>query len=291
LVKATGTLGPNANEMLDELTQRKVLSREDLAKINRITFAQSPVASWPQNRTPLPALMLHSDDANVLEKIAAAIPAILELLGGAKADAIVETINGVKIRSLEARASPTGQSFHYGWHGNALAVGTDRKAIADALQSQANSNGITASKELKKPAMVCVWNWVDSIRGTTPARKLDSGPRRGTAYGQFPQSASPYSPYFPSEMRPNAFRLTREALDQYEGLPPLVLAISRHGNALLIDIQQTDPRRIRTKGISHLFEWYVRVSSSRSGSIDYNIIDGPIDLLPILPPPPLPPNP
>ena len=46
-----------------------------------------------------------------------------------KADAITETIDGVRIRSLGAKLS--GSSVHYGQHGSTFAAGSDRKAVAD----------------------------------------------------------------------------------------------------------------------------------------------------------------
>jgi hypothetical protein len=69
------------------------------------------------------------------------------------------------------------------------------------------------------------------------------------------------------------------------------VALSRKGNELVFDIHQTDPKRVRTIGISHLFEWFVQASSNVSGPQYNELFDGPIDFQPLLPPPPLPPNP
>jgi hypothetical protein len=286
VIKSTGTLGPSASEVIDELTEKKLLTREDLARLNRIAFALPSITSWPKNQTPLPALVVYADDPGVLEKLESTIPAVLELLGGVKADPITETINGIRIHSLEAKASPTGQPIHYARHGNALAVGLDRTSLADLMRPPASTGSWL--KHLDQPGMVCVWNWVETRRGPISTRKTDASPRRGVAYGQLPQSASPYYP----GMRPaNALRLPVEAFDQFDGLPPLVMALSRRDGNLLIDIKQADPKRVRTKGISQLFEWFVGAVPSELNYGGYGAFDRPIHVQPLLPPPPLPPNP
>ena len=290
MVRSTGTLGPNASELLQEMEEKKLLTRAELAKVNRITIVQPPVAAWLKNQTPVPALMLHSDDTSTLDKLEAAVPTILEMLGGAKADAVTETVNGVRVRTLEAKASLLGQPIHFGRHGNTFAIGTDRKALADQLRATPNAEMESRFKELERPAMNCAWNWVDTVRGPVPAKKGDGSPRRGNGIGEFPQ-ASPYSPYGP--VQPGAIRMPREALDPFDGLPPLIIALSRRANELHLDIHQTDPKRLRAKGISHLFRWYVQASANGNSSSGY-LPDGTsstIDFLPLIPPPPLPPNP
>jgi hypothetical protein len=89
--------------------------------------------------------------------------------------------------------------------------------------------------------------------------------------------------------RPNALRLTREAVDSLNGLPPLVISLSRRGNELLLDLEQSDPNRVRTKGLTRLFGWFVNASSNWNNPGGSSTFDGPFSQQPLLPPPPLPP--
>lgn len=284
IIRSTGTLGPNASEVLQELESSKLLSRDDLAKVTRITIAQPPTAGWVKNQTPVPMLLVHAEEA-ALDKLEAAIPTVLEILSGFKADPVAETIDGVRIRSLEAKASPLGRTIHYGRHAGAIGVGTDRKTLAHLLVTPSRPNPLL--QHLDQPAIVCVWNWVETMRGSqTSSGKKDAGPRGGVILGGYPQSG-PYYPGMPN--RP--LRLTPDALTGLEGLPPLVMSLARRDDQLVIDIRQSDPKGIRAKGISRLFEWFGRTASNWGGHGGYPVpgsFDGPIDLLPPLPPGPFP---
>ena len=288
VVRATGTLGPNASELLQELAEKKLLSIGDLMKVNRIAFSLPSVATWPKNQMPTPALLVYSDDADALSRLHAAIPAILELLGGVKADAVTETIDGVRIRTLEAKASPMGQPIHFGRTDKALAIGTDRRGLADLLRNPTERRQspeiASVLKSFDKPAMVCVWNWAESIRGPVPLKKESLGPRSGVVFGSI---RSDWSPSHPGSFRPESVRVPKEAFERFDGMPPLVVALSRQGNEMLLDIQQVDPKRMRIKGVNHLFEWFVQSRVNRyDGSYPIiNSFEGPIGILPLLPPP------
>lgn len=286
-IRATGTLGPNASELFDELESKKLFTRDDIARISRVTIAQPPVSAWAKNTTPLPAIVVHSGDPATLVKLEAAIPQMLVALGGIKSDPISEVIDGVKIRSLEARTSPLKRPIHYGRHGTSLAIGLDRKALAELLRSQPDSGIVPALKQLDKPGMVCVWNWVETTRGPLPGKRNESGPRQGVT---FPPTASPYA-YHPGMNRPGAIRLTPEAVETLNGLPPLLVSLSRRGNELLLNIEQSDPNRNRTKGLTRLFGWFVHASSNSNNTGGYSTFDGPLSEQPLLlPPPPFPPG-
>lgn len=288
IVRSTGTLGPNASELLLELEEKKLLTREVLAKVNRITLSVPSMSHWPKNQTPVPSILLHTQDGAALEKLEGAVPSILELLGGAKADAVTETVNGVRVRTLEAKASPFGHPVHYARNGSTFALGTNHNEIARLLHP-ANAIASFDNIDLNRPAAICVWNWVETTRGPVPAKKVDNSPRRG----ETPIRVSPYASYSPYAPAPGTFRLPPETLDRFDGMPPLVIALSRRGNELHLEAVQADPKRVRVKGINHLFEWFVQASTNgRFGSGYINDGTGSsIDILPLIPPPPLPPNP
>ena len=69
----------------------------------------------------------------------AATPALLELLGCDRGNALVESISGVAIRSLEAKSSPTGVPLHFGRRDKTLAIGLDRKFVAACLAADSSA--------------------------------------------------------------------------------------------------------------------------------------------------------
>lgn len=255
IVKATGTLGPSASEMLQELADKKIVSQGMVGQIDRISVALPPVTAWPKEGLPTPALFLHSVSAEALDALEAAIPAILELLGGEKADAVTETIDGVKLRSLEAKASPMGQPIHYARGKQTLAIGTDRKfLVAGVLGNKADAEFAEAMKPATPSALVGWWNWPEMYRPPVIAKgKVETPPPPP----QFRGIDSPYA----IASSPGPLLPPTSLLGNLKGLPPLVMTLGADKNEIRVAIRQTDPNKLRAKAIDAWFEWFVRSSS------------------------------
>ena len=284
--KATGTLGPTASEIVKELESQKLLASAVLAKINRVTILMPPISSWPKSGMPTPSILVHAETNEALETIEAAIPAVLEMLSGTKSDPVTETIDGIKIRSLEGKASPMGQQVHYARKGNALCIGHDRKFLADGLRADpatsiASINELIPTlKGIEKASAVGVWNWVDTLRPPTPPKQTaNDRPRQGStqpviidgpAFGHRP------------EMRGASRLPPRELLNLLQGLPPMLVTFGRDGDELRLELKQIDPRGLRAKAIDRWLEWFGRSSSGgyNRGGIIY---DESIDLVPAPP--------
>jgi hypothetical protein len=274
IVKSTGTLGPSASEILHDLEEKKVLSSAALAKVNRLTLVVAPFASWLKGEPPLPTVIIHADDAEDLPALEAAIPKVLELLGGNKADAVTETIDGIKVRSLEAKASPLGAPIHYAQLGAKLAIGPDRRAVAASLRADPalsmalKPEVVEAVKSAGGPAFVAVLNGAGLLTPPAPKQRNEpppppNGPRPARPNGNMPETSA----------APNwAAYLPKEAVAVLNGLPPLVLAVKRDKNELRFELIQRDPNRWRVKAVEQLFE----VLMERNREAFATEIDGPI---------------
>ena len=113
IVKATGTLGPNASELLQELEQAKYLSSALLAKVNRISIVYPPVSAAfgrRTNRRCRPCCFIRMMPRH-WRKSKQRFRRSSSYSVARDQDPITETINGVKVRlhTLVAdTASPTG---------------------------------------------------------------------------------------------------------------------------------------------------------------------------------------
>jgi hypothetical protein len=280
VVKATGTLGPTASEMLKDLEDRNILSAARVAKVDRLTLALPAVSMWAKGAVPMPVLIVHADSSEALEALEASIPALLELLGGVKADPVTETVASTKIRTLEAKASPLGTTVHYARRGNGFAIGTDRKFVAACLSIEPLRKTTPINADSDRPAVVAAWNWPGTIAalGASATKESDRAaaiPGRFGRTGRFPTGSS-------------ESLLPRELLDQLQGLPPMALSLGRQGDALVLELRQSDPKGVRIKAVNRWFEAY----ASDSGRNGYRYRSRPVeDFAPdiVAPPPFLPP--
>ena len=254
LAKASGTLGPTASEIVQELEEKKTLAPGSLAKVDRLSIVMPPIASWPKGSLPLPTFILHADTSEALESLEAAVPAVLELLGGKKADPVTETIDGVKVRTLEPKASPMGSALHYARREKLLAIGVDRRFVAacmtaDPARSLAAVPDVNEMlKSAGKVSLLGAWNWSATL---LPAKSEKAGPKN-------PPPPFPIDGPFEPEGRPAPPALPLEVFESLRGLPPLVITLSSQDDELRLELRQRDPRGLRIAAIYRWFEWYVK---------------------------------
>jgi hypothetical protein len=295
VIKSTGTLGPTASEIVQELEAKKLLSARDLAAVNRISLVMPPMSCWPKNGVPLPVLLVHADSTAVLAALEAAMPAVFEMLGAAKGDAVTETIDSANVRTLEAKASPTGTQIHYARHDNSFAIGTDRKLLAACLVAN-TAKSYSSVEEVAEPfrsadarAAVAIINWPELLGRGEPDKAVARRPIWDGTSGTIPFDALAVPGPFTGG-RGSWREVPREVLNQLTGLPPLVVTLGRQGDELRLDVAQRDPKSIRAKAIDRWFDWYIR--SAPRGLYLGDIIDGTSNgPIPFGPPPALPPLP
>lgn len=286
LVKATGTLGPSASEMLQDLEDRKILERAALAKVTHLSLVLPPLASWPNDRLPLPTILIRAETDESLELIAPAIPAVLALLGGQPADAVTETIDDIRIRSLEGKASPRGLPIHFALHRKTLGIGEDRAFVAACLKREDKDSigqhpeviSVLKSDDASTGLAIVDWSkWLAPPRAD--AREPD--PRKTAV----PQPADFIERGARTNSPPGRTWIPPDLGNHIQGMPPLLVTISRKGDALQLSIHQPDSKALRTKAIDHWFDWFAATgpggSIRQQQLIDRSGIDVPLVLPPL----------
>jgi hypothetical protein len=278
LVKANGSLGPTAGEIVQELQEKKVLTRESLGKVNGLSIAMPPIASWPARSQTLPTLIVRAESAESLELLEAALPAFLEILSSHKADPVTETIEGVKVHSLDAKTSPLAATLHYARRDRVLAIGVDRRFVAacvtaDPARSLAKAPEIADMfNAANKPVLLGAWNW----SATLAPRKTENANAKKSTLPQAPEGIAVNGQRPPS--------LPVVALQALQALPPLLVAVSYQNNELCLELRQRDPQRLRAGAIERCLTWYVKtrpINLYNGRPFDGNDIDG---LVPFPPP-------
>jgi hypothetical protein len=290
-IKATGTLGPTASEIVRELEDRKLVAAAIVGQLDRITLTMPPFSKWPKAALPVPTIVLHGRSSEAVDALEAAIPAVLEMLGGGKGDGVTENVNGVKVRSFDAKASPTDTPIHIGRTGKSLAIGLDRKFLAACLIADRSRPDSTLAetagtfKPEEGAAAAGVLNWGDMFRGVkTDDNSLSGKPQKTIIY----EADGPvngfggYSPFGPASGRAMP---PRELFGQFQNMPPLVVTLGRHGDELRFELRQSDPRNARIKTVNRLFDWFARSRGMYIDGFPYALDD--VSGL-MAPPPPLP---
>ncbi|MCE9530543.1 MAG: hypothetical protein K8T89_05345 [Planctomycetes bacterium] len=253
-VKSTGTLGPTASEMVAELVEKKSIALEDLANVDRITLVQPPAGDWLKAPSAIPTILLRTEKPEAAEAIVTAMPAILEYLGVPMPEAIIETIDGIKVRSFAGRISTFG-SIHLAVKENLLAIGIDRKHAAACIAAVSTKANAEILKLEDKPALVASWHYP---RLASRVAKTNEGSGRS---GQTP-------PRIILDNEPLIIQLPRSAMNTprsfqhaFGGLPPIIFTAGRGGNEIRFTLQQRDPEKVRVKVVEQLLNWMENVSN------------------------------
>jgi hypothetical protein len=282
-VTATGTLGPTAGEIVADLEARKVLDAKHLAAIERLAVVLPPPPAKGKTVPTLPTVLLHTATSEAPEAIEAALPALFELLGGGRADSVMETIDGVRVRSFEARATPLGVPVHFGRRGKVCGLGFDRKLLAASLKSETAITGEVADwlKKTGGAPAVGAWTWAESLRTLNPEALLarqrplwTPSDLRLEIDGPVGYPVSPYGPPLAAA----------DLLDDLRGLPPALVSFGRKGDELRFELRQRDPKGTRVKAIDRGLDWYQRWLSTEY--IPGSVV--PIEDVPLIVPPPIP---
>jgi len=259
IVKATGTLGPDASELLEDLDRRKIIARADLAKIERLVLVM-------ENPAMLPLLLVLAEDDTALSAIEAAIPAVLEANGGQKTEPLTETVEGIKIRSLDKSATGMNVPMHYGRKPGCLAIGSDRKQLATILNRESKPSPIARDIEkYPQPGLLAALHWSTLLPAEMPPPKKAPAAR-------------------PDLRQSPPVEMSAELRKSIHDLPPLLLVLRRDRQDLHVAIRQPLPAEARIALLNGGFDLVVRNAArtiQRSREFDTPIIEQ--RLLPPLP--------
>ncbi len=246
MIKASGTLGPTASEMLRELEAMKVLSTAQMEKISSVTLLLPPSANWPKEGCPFPTFLVETESPESVEPFEDSLPALLQFYGKERATPITETINGIPVRSIEATGSPFGPTLHFAKQKNAFAVGGNRSFVASCLQTQQPSAAKSTSELHQLPGLA-VLNWQGLI---LPARdKLKTvETRKPLSYRDLGGNGK--------RQEMSDFIFATELAQPFTSMPPLTARFGRMKNELQIEIKQSDPKQMRSQIINKWFETF-----------------------------------
>lgn len=136
VAKANGVIGRLPGEAVREMEQKfKVpVSEALIGKVRSVTVFLPTKQELPKGATAMPVLVLHCDDSAAATAWEEFMPKLIgDVSGAANApQAASETIDGVKVFSLPGTGLPWNAPVHYARVGSAVAVGLDRKLVAQA---------------------------------------------------------------------------------------------------------------------------------------------------------------
>ena len=255
-VHAAGGLGPNASELIKELEEKKILSSADVEKIQQVLVVLPPAITWPKGVMPAPTLLFRTTTPEAAETLLAAIPAILEAIGSEKPELIAETIEGVKVQTIGAKASRLGVPFHFARHGRDLALGTDRQFLAlclkaDPAKSVASLKDVSEHlKSAENSALVGTWRWPEIMHPP----KTDAS---GGFWKPFTQPVYDGPSELSLRILGQPYMTLREIVVPLVEMPPLFVSLARQGDELRFVFDQRDPTKARVK----LFQRYLEFLS------------------------------
>ncbi len=258
VVKSTGTLGPTATELLDELVEKRYQPdpRQTFGKISGLTLLlPSPGNS---RSTALPTILLHTDDNETPGHIEKLLPAICEIIAGELPQPVTETIAGQKIRSV----ATSGMTLHYGFKENRFAMGGDRQSLANALIAK-KSPPAPKDGNLFDGAMTLRLNWPELLRNG--ANRERSAPSVARSYKEIIIDG-PLRRAGPAEM-------PVDVAEQLNLLPPSWFTLHRQGAVgIRVEWEQSAAQAGFAKLISGGFAWYSRFASA-DGRYEFDGID------------------
>ncbi len=252
LVKATGTLGATASELLEELVEKKPQTnpRRTFEKVSGLALLFPPLhdasakALWP-------TVVLHMDDVESARSIETLLPAILEILSGELPQPITETIEGQKVRSVAL----TGSTLHYGTTKNRFAIGPDRKGLASTLIADKIQMS-PDEKSLSRAALAAALRWDALLKNAPVGRSGSSAVRRYQLQALEDlvcDSRIPRRVVLPIEM-PGML------VEHVRSLPPLWFTLRRQDDSIRVEWEQSAPKAGFAALITQSFEWYARMS-------------------------------
>jgi hypothetical protein len=148
VAKANGELGRLPGDAVREMEQKLKVPIADglIGKTRAVTVFLPTKQELPKGAKPMPTLVLHAEDAATAAAWEEFLPKLTgELSGAAKPpQPSTETIDGVKVFSLPGTGLPWNAPVHYARNGSAVAVGLDRKVVAQAVTANATASGAAA---------------------------------------------------------------------------------------------------------------------------------------------------
>jgi hypothetical protein len=212
------------------------------SKISGATVAVIPPTKGARQLEPSFLVLLATVDADAAKSLGDVLPKLVGLAsGGETPSPTTERVQGQRVRSLPGDSLPWRSPLHYGHQGKLLALGQERRMVAQALIDAGKEGGLLGQEtvaqvigELQEPFAVAVvpigrlmLQWI-SIRSIAPdpvAVPASAVPPPGPAGALAGRSDS---------------KLMHELAPTLDALPPLVIGLTRKPDRLLLTVHQAD---------------------------------------------------
>ncbi len=243
VAKANGELGRLPSDVVKELAEKYKLPVTDglLGKVKAITIVMPTKQELPKGAKPAPMLILHTEDAASATAWEDFLPKLIGDLGGAAnaPQSSSETINGVKVLSISGTGLRWNAPIHFARSGSVVALGLNRKLVADAVTADAAASVIGGDKAVSPPgdpvAAFGVLSLGDVLTSLIekPQPEGPVVPREGNELPILP-NGNPVPESWVADVK----KARKELLTSFGTLSPATATIRRAGNELRIEVFQ-----------------------------------------------------
>ena len=278
MAKANGELGKLPSDFIKELQEKHKVSLADglIGKIQALTVIVPTKQDLPKGAKPLPLFVLHLDDTSAATAWEEFFPKLIAEFSGAKTalQPFSESISGIKVVSLPGNGLPWNGPIHLARNGKRVAIGLDRKLVADA----ALGNG---DKPLSLPAGDPVVLHGKIVVSDVIAALLE---KQGVEGPVVPAEPTNQPPGFnngnpvPEELVQAVKKARTEFFSSVGTLSPAIVIVRRNGNELSVEIFQPKIlggglKAIIDSGANWLDRWSSVSGSQQFGFEGRNILD------------------
>jgi hypothetical protein len=242
VAKVNGQLGRLPGEAIREMEQKfKVPVSESLIdKTRAVTVVLPSKQELPQGAKPIPMFVLHTEDAATAAAWEEFFPKMVGDLAGAgnPPQASSETIGGVKVFSLPGTGLKWNAPVHYARAGSVVAVGLDRKLVAQAVTPDAANSVIGGAGVVSPPPADAAAFGVVSL-GDLITRVMERPKSEGPVVPRedeprFLPNGNPLPENFTEELK----KARKALLDALAGVQPATLTARRVGDELRVEVFQ-----------------------------------------------------
>ncbi|MBA4187101.1 MAG: hypothetical protein C0467_03700 [Planctomycetaceae bacterium] len=241
IAKANGELGRLPGEAAREMEQKfKVPLAEGLiGQTNAVTISFPTKQELPKDARPMPMWVLHTEDVATATAWENFLPKMIGDLSGAAntPQAATETIDGVKVFSLPGTGLAWNAAVHYARSGSVIAIGLDRKLVAQAVTADAVSSVVGGANAVSPPVDTAAFGVISL--GDLLLGGIEKPPVSGPVV---PKEEAPVilpngNP-LPESFLEDLKKARKAFVDSLATLQPATVTAKRAGNELRIEVFQ-----------------------------------------------------
>jgi hypothetical protein len=240
VAKANGHIGRLPGEAVREMEQKFKVAIGDslIGKTRAATVVFPTKQELPKGTTPLPMLVLHTDDAATATAWEEFFPKLIgDVAGAAKVpQPASETIDGVKVLSLPGAGLPWNGPVHYARNGGVFVVGLDRKHVAQAATADAAASVAGGAPAFSPPPDAAAFGVVSL--GDSVARLMDRPTPKGPVVPRDDPVFLPNGMPLPANYMEDLQKLRKAFTDSLVSMPPATLTVRRAEKELRVEVFQ-----------------------------------------------------